>query len=144
MISISKIIYRNGEETYFDFDKSKFIEVLSKASIRAEEKKVEKQLRAVNLFAGVGALNRLFYEIVSQSVDEMLDEILEQTLYDYEREIYEASGMHYLPYHIYRDLMHTRERLEKRREELRTVRKRKTESVTAMKKRHGKIETIGA
>ena len=69
-------------------------------------------------------MNRLKEMYNSEIVDAMMD--------DYEREQYEASGISFLPYHMYRELMRTRERLERKREELRKIRKQKTESVTAM------------
>lgn len=129
MINISfTVIKRSGEE--ISFDTSKIVEAVSKASIRAEEEKVDRQLKLIDLFAGVGGLR-----FANDEIDKIVNEILDEILYNYEREKYGAAGLSYLPYHIYRELMRTRERLEKRREELRTIRRRKTESVTAMIKR---------
>ena len=49
------VIKRNGESCFFDT--SKIVDAVSKAYIRQETKKVEKEIHEVELFSGVGGYN---------------------------------------------------------------------------------------
>lgn len=128
-----RITKRNGAEIAFDI--SKIVDAISKANIRAEEKRVEKKIESLSLFEGVGgvssaivcdddvnlALHHAICEIVSQSIDEAFARIQEECSSIWVRRIYES---------IARDS--ELENLQERREELRKLRKLKTERVSAM------------
>lgn len=123
-----KIIKRNGSEMTFDIDK--IVDAISKACIRAEEKKVEERIKVLDLFSGTGGvkgecepgLHSLIYDIIDNQLDMALGyfeerpktlEELQELYFQYLREI-------------------ELEKLEKRRQELRTLRRIKTERVSAM------------
>ena len=126
-----EIIKRDGSTV--SFDTSKIVEAISKATIRAEEErieaeaeKVEKKIRTIDLFAGCGGLST---GLADQIFIEMLEEILEKDLPEDEY----LLGLHRSVLRdSYQKLLFERERLQKFREELRRIRRLKTQQVSTM------------
>lgn len=130
-----RITKRNGAEIAFDI--SKIVDAISKANIRAEEKRVEKEIESLSLFEGVGGgsssivcddvnltMHHAVCEIVSRSIDEAFARIQEEYSSIWVQRIYESIAQECRS-----------EYLRERREvllKLRKIRKLKTERVSAM------------
>ena len=111
------VIKRNGTSCFFNT--SKIADAVSKAYIRQETKKVEKEIYKVEIFSGVGGFNGLLdikeeIEIFAQILDRILDP-------DYQERVQENI-----------DLQLELERLENQREQLRFLRRLKTARVSQM------------
>ena len=111
------VIKRNGASCFFNT--SKIVDAVSKAYIRQETKKVEKEIYKVEIFSGVGGFNELLdineeIEIFVQILDRILDADYQQRFQD----------------NI--DLQLELERLENQREQLRILRRLKTARVSLM------------
>lgn len=106
------VIKRNGES--YAFDISKVVDAVSKAAIRKEAKKVEKKCRMIELFTGVGDCSE-DSEFARQLAEEILNREIEISVivddYSLQLEI---------------------EKLKKRREQLRVLRRLKTAQVSQM------------
>lgn len=111
------VIKRNGASCFFNT--SKIVDAVSKAYIRQETKKVEKEIYKVEIFSGVGGFNGLLdikeeNEFFAQILDRILDP-------DYQERVQENI-----------DLQLELERLENQREQLRFLRRLKTARVSQM------------
>lgn len=104
------VIKRNGES--YIFDASKIVDAISKAYIRQETKRVEKEIQAIDRFAGIGGCSE-GHEILHLLMEKILS-----------REYDEFEFNHRLQLE--------RERLEKRREQLRALSRLKTARVSQM------------
>lgn len=111
------VIKRNGESCFFDT--SKIVDAVSKAYIRQETKKVEKEIHEVELFSGVGGYNE---EIDLNEETDLIIQIYNRIL---GREFQERIRANFA-------LLLEIERLEKRREQLRALRRLKTARVSQM------------
>lgn len=111
------VIKRNGESCFFDT--SKIVDAVSKAYIRQETKKVEKEIHVVELFSGVGGYNE---EIDLNEETDLIIQIYNRIL---GREFQERIRANFA-------LLLEIERLEKRREQLRALRRLKTARVSQM------------
>ena len=111
------VIKRNGASCFFNT--SKIVDAVSKAYIRQETKKVEKEIYKVENVSGVVGFNGLLdikeeIEIFAQILDRILDP-------DYQERVQENI-----------DLQLELERLENQREQLRFLRRLKTARVSQM------------
>lgn len=107
-----KLVIGN-DESYF-FDGSKIVDAISKAVIRQEMKKAEKEISVIDLFTGVGG-----YSGEHEIYHLLMEEILNREYDEYE-------------YAFYHRLQLERERWEQIRERLRALRRLKTARVSQM------------
>lgn len=107
-----RFIIRNGESCVFDT--SKIVDAISKAYIRQETKKAEKEIGVINLLVGVGGCSAA-HEICHL----LIEEILNREYDEYE-------------YGFYQRLQLELERLENQRKQLQVLRRLKTAQVSQM------------
>lgn len=139
MIDISiAVIKRDGTKEVLDC--SKIVDAVNKAAIKAEEKKVEKEIHTISILQGLEAvrkrpemyvqsrsnssLAKMIYDIVDRAVDEIINDILEREYdddYQSREQFIERSVLEF-----------EKERLENKRIWLRALRKAKTERVSAL------------
>lgn len=136
----------NRDGTTVDFCTDKIVDAIAKVSIRAEEKKVEKEIRAIDLFSGIGGMDigdahskssddnsiESAIHVLCKAVMVDLEESMKESYEQYLEHIAALEESDYLRNVCLMQLR--RERLEKRRKELRELRKLKTARVSALLK----------
>lgn len=126
----------------------KIADAVSKACIRAEQKKVEKNLRAVDMFVNVGGFDVLLEIVHCSCVENISCSKNSRFIESLNESVNELSNENIIYDELFRSILNDRgftvqdkereiifleyKRLLKRREELRALRKMKTERVSEM------------